>query len=84
MKTLFGKAHIPGAININEQEFESQLIDNIVVLQDNRRPVVIYCDSSACQASRKIRAYLAPRLPSEEFYVLRNGWSAWQQSRGGK
>ncbi|MCE9520294.1 MAG: rhodanese-like domain-containing protein [Verrucomicrobia bacterium] len=78
---LFGKAHIPGAININEQELESQLIDNIAVLQDNRKPVVIYCDSSACQASRKIRDYLAQRLPTEEFYVLRGGWSAWFQEQ---
>ena len=76
----FAKAHIPGAININEQELEAQLIDNIAVLQDNRKPVVIYCDSSACQASRKIRDYLAQRVPAEEFFVLRGGWQAWKKA----
>ncbi len=78
---MFGKAHIPGAININEQGLESQLIDNIALLQDNRKPVVIYCDSSACQASRKIRDYLAQRLPIEEFHVLRGGWKTWKEAQ---
>ncbi len=78
---LYAKAHIPGAININEQELEAQLIDNIALLQDNKKPVVIYCDSSSCQASRKIKDYLAQRIPAEEFYVLRGGWNAWLQQR---
>lgn len=76
-RARFEKGHVPGAINLNEQELEGQLIDHISVLQDNRKPVVIYCDSGGCQASRKIREYLAPRLPAEEFYVLRGGWQAW-------
>jgi len=79
----FEKAHVPGAININEQELESQLIDNIAVLQDKRKRVVIYCDSGGCQASRKIREYLAQRLPAEEFFVLRGGWQAWEKAHDG-
>ena len=76
----FEKAHVPGAININEQELEAQMIDHIAVLQDNRKPVVIYCDSGACHASRKIRDYLAPRFPAMEFFVLRGGWQAWEKA----
>lgn len=80
----FEKAHIPGALNISEQELEAQLIDNIAVLQDNTKPVVIYCDSGACQASRKIRDYLAPRFPAVEFFVLRGGWEAWEKAHAAR
>jgi rhodanese-related sulfurtransferase len=75
----FEKGHVPRAINLNEQDLEGQLIEHIALLQDNQKPVVIYCDSGGCQASRKIRDYLVPRFPTEEFYVLRGGWPAWEK-----
>lgn len=78
-RAQFERGHIPGAINISEQELEAQLFDNLLLLQDTRKPVVIYCDTGACQASRKLRAYLVERLPILEFHVLRGGWSAWQR-----
>jgi rhodanese-related sulfurtransferase len=80
----FEKAHIPGAINISEQELEDQLIEHVAVLQDNRKPVVVYCDSGACKASRKIRDYLAPRFPAGEFFVLRGGWQAWEKAQAAR
>lgn len=80
----FEKAHIPGAINISEQELEAQLIDHIAVLQDNTNPVVVYCDSGACKASRRIRDYLAPRFPAMEFFVLRGGWQSWEKANAGR
>ena len=80
----FAKDHIPDAININEQERDQQLFDHITLLQDNMKPVVIYCDSSACQASRKLKDFLAERLPIGDLYVLRGGWSAWKESRSAR
>lgn len=80
----YEKAHIPGAINISEQELEEQMIEHIAVLQDNRKPVVIYCDSGACQASRKLKDYLAPRFPAGEFFVLRGGWQSWEETHAGQ
>ena len=77
----FEKAHVPGALLINEQERDALLADAILTLQDNKKPVVVYCDSSECQASRKIRDYLADNFPTIEFYVLRDGWSAWNAKR---
>lgn len=83
-RSRFGKAHVPGAINISEQELEAQLIDNIAVLQDNTKPVVIYCDSGACHASRKIRDHLAPRFPAMDFFVLRGGWDVWEKAHAAR
>lgn len=80
-RALFEKDHVPGAINLNEQELEGQLFDHIALLQDNKKPVVIYCDSGGCQASRKVREHLVPRFPSQDFHVLRGGWPAWEKKR---
>lgn len=77
----FDKGHVPGAINISEQRLDAQIVEHLLELQDNRKPVVVYCDSSACQASRRIKEYLCERLPIEEFFVLRGGWKAWQEAR---
>ena len=78
----FDQGHVPGAINLNEQELEEQLIGHIDLLQDNSRPMVVYCDSGACRASRRIRDYLAPRFPTQEIFVLRGGWPAWEKAHG--
>jgi rhodanese-related sulfurtransferase len=77
----FEKKHVPGALLINEQERDALLADAIITLQDNKKPVVVYCDSSGCQASRKVRDYLAQNFPTMDFYVLRGGWKAFREAR---
>jgi prepilin-type processing-associated H-X9-DG protein len=53
------------------------MFEHFAVLQDNKKPIVLYCDGHACQASRKMAAYLRERLPGSVIYVLRGGWEAW-------
>ncbi len=81
VRSQFLNGHVPGALLINEQERDQQLFENIAVLQDNKKPIVIYCDSGACQASRKIRQYLVERMPVEQIFVLRGGWDLLAKSR---
>jgi rhodanese-related sulfurtransferase len=77
----FKKAHIPGAISINEQHRDDQLIEHLDVLQDNKKPVVIYCDGHACQASRKMRTYFLESTPfTRDVWVLKGGWPSWQKA----
>lgn len=71
-------AHIPGALLLNEQEADALLFDHFAKLQDNRKPIVVYCDAHACQSSRKMAAYLRERLPGAQVVVLRGGWKVWQ------
>ena len=78
----FEQQHVPGAVSLNEQNFDQALFDQIQVLQDLKKPVVIYCGSEKCDASRKIREQLLQRVPLENVFVLKGGWQAWQQSRG--
>lgn len=74
------EAHIPGALLLNEQEADALLFEHIEKLQDSAKPIVVYCDGHACQASRKMAKYLRERLPGAEIYVLRGGWNAWQEA----
>ncbi len=80
-RAQFQKQHVPGALLINEQERDQLLFENIVLLQDNKKPIVVYCDSGSCQASRKIREHLKLNMSIDEIYVLHNGWESLSKSR---
>jgi len=50
------------------------------VIQMETRPIVIYCNSQACESSKKIAEYLAfdIGLP-HDIFVLKGGWPEWQR-----
>ena len=77
----FDKAHIPGAILLNEYERDALLIESMTTLQDNRKTIVVYCDGAACQASRKMREFLTQNLALDNVWVLRGGWKSWQEAQ---
>ena len=79
VREAYEKAHIPEAMLLNEQEADALLFEHIEKLQGGAKPIVVYCDGHACQASRKMAKYLRERLPGAEIYVLHGGWSAWQK-----
>lgn len=81
LREHFEKAHVPGALLLNEQELDALMIQHIEKLQDNKKPVVVYCDGHACQASRKIRKYLMETMALENVWVLHGGWPAWQAAQ---
>lgn len=80
-RAQFDKKHVSGALLINEQERDQLLFENIALLQDNQKPIVVYCDSGSCQSSRKIRQYLVERMPIEQIFVLHGGWDALAKTR---
>ena len=82
LREHFEKAHVPGALLLNDQERDALLIEHIEKLQDNAKPVVIYCDGHACQASRKMRTYLMETMAMQNVWVLHGGWPAWETSQG--
>ncbi len=81
VKEQYDAEHVPGAISLNEQNFDAALFDHIETLQDVSKPVVIYCGGEKCEASKKIRQALIERLPLENVFVLKGGWQAWRQPR---
>jgi rhodanese-related sulfurtransferase len=78
----YESGHVPEALLLNEQEADQLLFDYFEKLQDNKKPIVVYCGSEACQASRKMADYLRERLPGTEIWVLKGGWKAWQEGQG--
>jgi rhodanese-related sulfurtransferase len=75
----YDEAHIPGAVLLNEQHFEEQLFGLLDTLQTNTKPIILYCNAAKCDASRKILERLKQTLSIENAFVLKGGWSAWQQ-----
>ena len=74
----FEDEHITSAMNLNEQEFDQQLLEILDTLQTATKPVVIYCGGQKCEASRHVREKLMSVVALDECYVLKGGWPAWQ------
>lgn len=76
----FQQEHIPGARLLNEQEFDSLLLELLDELQTASKPVVIYCGGQKCEASRHVREKLLTLVPLEDCFILKGGWPAWKQA----
>lgn len=73
--------HIPGALLLNEYDWENLLIAAFPAITEapEGTPVIIYCDGQACAASRTIRDRLRQTpLGDRELLILHGGWPAWQ------
>jgi len=78
----FQQRHIPGAILINEFDFDQQMLESYHLITNQDLPVVVYCGSHSCKASTQIAEKLRDkRVP--EVYVLKGGWDAWVKQAGG-
>lgn len=76
--------HVPGAMILNEQEFDSQLLEILDTLQTANQPVIIYCGGQKCEASRHVREKLLSVVALEDCFVLKGGWPAWLEAQGEK
>lgn len=72
----FEEAHIPGAVLLNEEEWETLFFD-FAGTWDGSRKIVVYCGASQCQASHRVAERLREALESEEIHVLHGGWKVW-------
>lgn len=77
----FRQEHIPGAYPLNEQQFDSQLVELFELLQTAERPVVIYCSGERCEAARRVRERLLQIVPLERCFILKGGWPAWKAAQ---
>jgi len=76
----YAKEHIPGAVSLNETEWERLLPGFLAAWHPNAR-VVIYCDSQACNASEEVALRLQRELNLSEISVLKGGWASWKTRR---
>lgn len=77
----YRKGHIPGALLLNEYDYENQLMASFekITSAADTIPVVIYCDGQKCAASHAIRQRLeeSKALGDRELLVLHGGFPAW-------
>lgn len=76
----FNEGHIPGAILLNEEEWEALFFDFIGVW-DGEQPVVVYCGGGQCLASHRVAERLRTDLATDKIYVLKGGWPEWEKHR---
>lgn len=72
----YAEAHHPGALLLNEEGWNDQLWEHHEVIQEGTRPIVVYCATHACDASRRVARRLRENMGLGDVWVLRGGWDA--------
>lgn len=75
-EAAFETAHIPGALVLNEPDWESDLPKVVTRWRPGAR-LVVYCDSAACGGSQAVARRLRRELGVGDIYVLKGGWQSW-------
>ena len=74
--TIFAAAHIPGAISLSEDAWESSLPAFVEAWQPGRK-IIVYCDSLQCRASEAVARRLVREFNATNVHVLKGGWQSW-------
>lgn len=78
-ETDFETDHISGAILLNEDNWETGIVELMGAWLMQPTPIVVYCGSESCGTSKRIADRLREALPDAEIYSLKGGWDAWVQ-----
>lgn len=71
--------HIPGAILLNEDDWDGGLIRLMDAWITEPKPIIIYCADAACGTSQRVAERLRGDFPDAEIYRLQGGWAAWAE-----
>ena len=80
--TDFAAGHVPDAVLLNEEDWDSGFA-NLIEKWDGERPLIVYCGGERCHASESVARRLRRELGFENIHVLQGGWTAWQAASGG-
>jgi rhodanese-related sulfurtransferase len=72
----FNAGHLPGAILLNEDEW-NKLVPAFLDAWDPDRPTVVYCDGGSCEASHAVAKRLREELKIGDVHVLKGGLTEW-------
>ena len=75
----FEESHLPGALFLDENGWDTGLLELMDTWLIQPRPIVIYCGTEACETSKRIAERLRKSLPDAEIYSLKEGSIAWQE-----
>ena len=72
----FQKGHVPGALLLNEDDWDG-LLGPFFKAWTPDKMIVVYCSSLQCQASKEVAERLRTEARLKNVYVLKGGWEAW-------
>ena len=72
--------HIPGALLLNPEQYDS-LLPQVLSAWSPERKIVVYCSKQSCGASREVARRLRGEAQLKNVFVLNGGWETWQASR---
>ncbi len=73
-------AHIPGALPLHEDAWES-LLPGILEHWQPEQTVVVYCGARSCHLSKAVADRLRRDFPEMKVYHLQEGWEGWLKTR---
>lgn len=79
-RAAFDKGHLPGAVLLNEDEWDA-LVDGFLDAWEPEEVVVVYCDGGSCDESHAVARRLRGELKIDNVHVLEGGIKAWPGSR---
>lgn len=77
----FNAAHVPGALQLNEDRWDELLHEMLGVWSADKK-VVVYCSRLTCHASHEVAERLRKEAGLKNVYVLDGGWEEWQKRHG--
>jgi rhodanese-related sulfurtransferase len=78
-ETDFDEAHVPGAIRLNEDDWNT-LLPGVLSAWSPDRKVVVYCSRLTCNLSHEVAERLRHEVALKNVYVLKGGWEEWKKS----
>jgi rhodanese-related sulfurtransferase len=72
----FQQSHIPGAMLLNEDNWDN-LLPQVLSAWRSGKIVVVYCSSMQCQAGTEVARRLREEAKLPDVHVLKGGWEAW-------
>ena len=75
-RAKYERTHIPGALLLNEDEWE-KLVGPFLDAWDADKTLVVYCDGGSCEASQAVAERIRTELKIGGVFVLKGGWAAW-------
>jgi rhodanese-related sulfurtransferase len=72
----FAAGHVPGALQLNEDDWNA-LLPQVLAAWSPERKLVVYCSQQSCNASHEIAERLRNEAGLKNVYVLQGGWEEW-------
>lgn len=79
-RAAFEKAHIPSAILLNFEEWDT-LFDGFLEKWKPSDRIIVYCGKASCETSKELAERLKRELQIENIFVLKGGWEAWHRTQ---